>query len=38
MGRYSGLSDKGKSLADVATLMIVVCGGIAVVVWCFVGK
>ncbi len=38
MGQYSKLTDRGKSLADWATLMAVVGVVAYVVVWCFVGK
>ncbi len=38
MGQYSKLSDKGKSLADVACVLFVVGGVAMVLVWLFIGK
>ncbi len=38
MGQYSKLSDKGKSLVDVACVMVVTGCVIAGLVWLMVGK
>jgi hypothetical protein len=38
MGRYSKLSDRGKSLADVACALVVVGVVAMIVVWVMVGK